>query len=82
MGMGIAQLALLAGADDAGSTMMEENVVSASGTTKTEAAETELQRTILMAGFRPRKRDSDYNLLNTTIECKANTPSPPPTQPA
>ncbi len=82
MGMGIAQLALLAGADDAGSTMMEENVVSASGTTKTEAAETELQRTILMAGFRPRKRDSDYNLLNTTIECKANTPAPPPTQPA
>jgi cyclic dehypoxanthinyl futalosine synthase len=82
MGMGIAQLALLAGADDAGSTMMEENVVSASGTTKTEAAETELQRTILMAGFRPRKRDSDYNLLNTTIERKANTPAPPPTQPA
>ena len=33
MGMGIAQMALLAGADDAGSTMMEENVVSASGTT-------------------------------------------------
>ena len=28
--MGIAQMALLAGADDAGSTMMEENVVSAS----------------------------------------------------
>lgn len=82
MGMGIAQLALLAGADDAGSTMMEENVVSASGTTKTEAAETELQRTILMAGFRPRKRDSDYKLLNTTIESKANTPAPPPTQPA
>ncbi|MEL0214062.1 MAG: hypothetical protein VXA41_06615, partial [Euryarchaeota archaeon] len=43
MGMGVAQLALFAGADDAGSTMMEENVVSASGTTKTLAGEDELQ---------------------------------------
>ena len=34
MGMGVAQMALFAGADDAGSTMMEENVVSASGTIK------------------------------------------------
>ena len=42
MGMGIAQMALLAGADDAGSTMMEENVVSASGTTKFSATEYEL----------------------------------------
>ena len=39
-GMGIAQMALLAGADDAGSTMMEENVVSASGTTKFSARNT------------------------------------------
>ena len=29
MGLSIAQMALLGGADDAGSTMMEENVVSA-----------------------------------------------------
>ena len=34
MELGIAQIALLSGANDAGSTMMEENVVSASGTTK------------------------------------------------
>ena len=34
MGLGIAQMALLSGANDAGSTMMEENVVSASGTSK------------------------------------------------
>ena len=37
MGLEVAQMALMAGADDAGSTMMEENVVSASGTTKMSA---------------------------------------------
>ena len=63
MGMEIAQLALFAGADDIGSTMMEENVVSASGTTKTMAGVKELQRVIIGAGFIPRERDSDYNLM-------------------
>ena len=68
MGIDVAQMALLAGADDAGSTMMEENVVSASGTTKTEASERELHGMIIRAGFRPRKRDSDYVLLNTEVD--------------
>ena len=67
MGLGIAQMAFFAGADDAGSTMMEENVVSASGTTKTEANEGELQQIIIRAGFKPIKRDSKYNLLPTKI---------------
>ena len=65
MGMGIAQMALLAGADDAGSTMMEENVVSASGTTKFSATEYELQLSIQRAGFIPKRRNSDYELLET-----------------
>ena len=43
--------------------MMEENVVSASGTTKLSASEIELQNTIIRAGFIPVKRDSDYNSL-------------------
>jgi len=68
MGIDVAQMALLAGADDAGSTMMEENVVSASGTTKTEASERELHGMIIRAGFRPRKRDSDYVLLDTEVD--------------
>ena len=67
MGLGVAQMALMAGADDAGSTMMEENVVSASGTTKMSATEKELQQTIIRAGFKPVKRDSDYNHLETVI---------------
>ena len=63
MGLEVAQIALSAGADDIGSTMMEENVVSASGTTKTMASVAELKNTILESGFVPAKRDSDYNIL-------------------
>jgi len=60
MGLGIAQIGLSAGADDIGSTMMEENVVSASGTTRTSASELELRKMIELAGFTPVKRDSNY----------------------
>ena len=65
MGLDIAQIALLGGADDIGSTMMEENVVSASGTEKLEASEDELQSAIVRAGFTPRRRNSRYDLLET-----------------
>ncbi len=65
MGIDVAQMALLGGADDAGSTMMEENVVSASGTDKLEATENELQSIIIRAGFTPRRRNSRYELLST-----------------
>ena len=51
MGLEIAQLSSNGGADDAGSTMMEENVVSASGTSKTMASEIELQKIILRSGY-------------------------------
>ena len=67
MGLGVAQMAILAGADDAGSTMMEENVVSASGTKKILAKEEELQDSIIRSGFSPIKRDSDYNHLETLL---------------
>ena len=64
MGLKVAQIALTAGADDIGSTMMEENVVSASGTTKTMATVSELKESILNCGFTPARRDSDYNILD------------------
>ena len=82
MGVEIAQMALLCGADDAGSTMMEENVVSASGTSKISASEFELQKTIIRAGFNPQRRDSDYNYLETEIleEIQIELPSPIPLQ--
>jgi cyclic dehypoxanthinyl futalosine synthase len=65
MGIKTAQMALFGGANDVGSTMMEENVVSASGTTKFNASEIELQNVILRAGFQPQRRDSDYVFLET-----------------
>ena len=82
MGLSIAQMALLGGADDAGSTMMEENVVSASGTEKIEASEIELQDAIVRAGFRPRRRNSRYEILNTPQpETKLkDLAAPPPSQ--
>lgn len=80
MGMGVAQMALLGGADDAGSTMMEENVVSASGTKKVEATEKELQDSIVRGGFLPQRRNSDYALLETPLMVAARTEhvAPPP----
>lgn len=80
MGLAVAQMALLGGADDAGSTMMEENVVSASGTNKLDASEVELQSTIVRAGFSPVRRDSDYNRLEThlVVPRLEELASPPP----
>ncbi len=63
MGIEVAQIALSSGADDIGSTMMEENVVSASGSTKTEATISELEIAITESGFVPAKRDSEYNII-------------------
>ena len=71
MGLEVAQIALSAGADDIGSTMMEENVVSASGSTKTLATVNELRETILQSGFTPELRDSDYNIIDPS-EAKIN----------
>jgi len=80
MGLGVAQMALLGGADDAGSTMMEENVVSASGTSKLDASEVELQSAIVRAGFSPVRRNSDYDLLETerVAPQRSELASPPP----
>jgi cyclic dehypoxanthinyl futalosine synthase len=62
MGPQIGQVALHFGASDMGSVMMEENVVSAAGTTHclNEAA---ICRLIRDAGFLPAQRDNAYNLL-------------------
>ena len=64
MGVDVAQMALLGGADDIGSTMMEENVVSASGPPKSRPAN-ESSNLIRRAGLTPRRRNSRYELLDT-----------------
>ena len=58
----IAQTALFFGANDMGSTMIEENVVASAGV-DFMLPESELKRLITTAGFTPRQRDCYYNLL-------------------
>ena len=62
MGPHIGQLALHYGANDMGSVMMEENVVSSAGTTYC-LDEPVLNRLIRSAGFTPAQRDNTYDLL-------------------
>jgi cyclic dehypoxanthinyl futalosine synthase len=63
MGYKVAQTALFFGANDFGSTMLEENVVSQAGARHRATAEREIVRQIALAGFRPVQRDSDYNII-------------------
>ena len=63
MGTKIGQLALFYGANDMGSVMMEENVVSAAGTTY-RLNEPEIRRLITDAGWKPQKRDYYYRPIN------------------
>jgi cyclic dehypoxanthinyl futalosine synthase len=62
MGPKVGQLALFFGANDMGSVMMEENVVSAAGTTY-RLAERDICRLIRDAGWVPAQRDQYYNVL-------------------
>ena len=59
----IGQIALKFGANDFGSVMMEENVVSSAGTTFRLNAR-DIERLIRGAGYEPRRRSTWYQLLN------------------
>lgn len=62
----IAQVSLRYGVDDFGSTMLEENVVSAAGTSHTSDMTLEtMQRLIRDAGFAPERRDTRYRRVAT-----------------
>ena len=63
MGGGVAQAALHMGCNDFGSVMIEENVVSAAGTTFRMDAE-EVERHIRDAGFTPSRRNMVYRRLS------------------
>ncbi|MGB8805466.1 MAG: dehypoxanthine futalosine cyclase, partial [Chthoniobacterales bacterium] len=62
-GPGIGQVALKFGANDFGSVMMEENVVSSAGTTFRLDAQ-QIESLIRDAGYEPRRRNNWYELLN------------------
>src|SRR5262249_3064303 len=62
-GPNIGQIALRYGANDFGSVMMEENVVSSAGTTfRLDAAQ--IESLIRGAGYEPGRRNNWYDLLN------------------
>jgi cyclic dehypoxanthinyl futalosine synthase len=59
----IGQIALKFGANDFGSVMMEENVVSSAGTTfRLNAGD--IEHLIREAGYQPHRRSTWYQLLN------------------
>ena len=62
MGLKIGQVSLRFGCNDFGSLMIEENVVSAAGTTHRTTIE-EMRRAILDAGFTPARRRQDYSII-------------------
>jgi cyclic dehypoxanthinyl futalosine synthase len=61
-GQDVAQVALYFGANDFGSTMIEENVVAAAGVCF-RMDEPGVRRAITRAGFEPKRRTMDYSLL-------------------
>jgi cyclic dehypoxanthinyl futalosine synthase len=63
MGPKIGQMALFYGANDMGSVMMEENVVSQAGTTF-RLSEAEIRRIITDAGWEPQQRDQYYRPID------------------
>ncbi len=66
-GLRIGQLALLFGADDMGSLMIEENVVAEAGTVHFLTLE-EIRAAISELGFTPRQRNVRYELVDESLE--------------
>jgi cyclic dehypoxanthinyl futalosine synthase len=76
-GLRLGQTALHFGADDMGSIMIEENVVSAAGA-HNEAGEKDLRYQISEAGFTPQQRDILYEYVNRenvqTLDARESMP--------
>ncbi len=62
----VAQMALFFGADDMGSTMIEENVVRAAGVSFRMSSK-EICRLIEDIGMKPMRRKNDYSLINGRV---------------
>jgi cyclic dehypoxanthinyl futalosine synthase len=63
-GLKMAQVALRFGANDFGSTMIEENVVAAAGVSYCVSKD-DIVKAIKSAGFKPAQRDTYYKILKT-----------------
>jgi cyclic dehypoxanthinyl futalosine synthase len=71
-GLKIGQLALLYGANDMGSLMIEENVVAEAGTVHFLTLE-EIRAAIRELGFTPRQRNVFYELIDEDVEAPGAT---------
>ena len=69
-GLKVGQLAMLFGANDMGSLMIEENVVAAAGTVHFLSLD-QIREAIEELGFEPRQRDVFYNLVSPEAEQRA-----------
>jgi cyclic dehypoxanthinyl futalosine synthase len=69
-GLKIGQLALLYGANDMGSLMIEENVVAEAGTVHFLTLD-QIRAAISELGYTPRQRDVFYNLVDPALEQRA-----------
>lgn len=69
-GLKIGQLALLFGANDMGSLMIEENVVAEAGTVHFLTLD-QIRAAITEVGFEPRQRDVFYQLVDPALEQQA-----------
>ncbi|MCG3127727.1 MAG: Cyclic dehypoxanthine futalosine synthase [Phycisphaerae bacterium] len=76
MGPKVGQLALFYGANDMGSVMMEENVVSQAGATY-RLSEDEIRRLITDAGWQPQQRDQYYRPVDTSAQRRGSGGAPP-----
>jgi len=65
VGKNVAQLSLHGGANDLGSIMIEENVVSAAGANYSLNAK-EMKQLIIGAGFEPKQRNQKYQIIEST----------------
>lgn len=69
-GLKMGQLAMLFGANDMGSLMIEENVVAEAGTVHFMSLH-QIRQAIEELGYQPRQRDVFYNLVSDELEQKA-----------
>lgn len=79
-GLKMGQLALLYGANDMGSLMIEENVVSEAGTVHHLTLD-DIRGAISELGYEPRQRDVCYNLIDRQYQTSDTGKRPLPTLP-
>jgi cyclic dehypoxanthinyl futalosine synthase len=80
-GLKVGQLALLYGANDMGSLMIEENVVAEAGTVHYLTLD-QIRAAIAELGYQPRQRDVFYRLVDAELEERAIEANRPVAAPA